>query len=320
LDEALMLDNQRFAEARVAAVAEFRAAPFRRPALAGQAYPSDPAELRALLDSYLAGAADVEPLAEGRGLFSPHIDYARGGATYGRAWKRAAAMARDAELVVVLATDHYGPGQLTLTRQSYATPYGALPTDQGCVDVLAEALGAEAAFGGELFHRSEHAVELVAVWLHHMRAGAPVPLVPVLTGSFAPYVRGEAAPGKDAAFEALGAAIRDFAASRRTLVVASGDLSHVGPAFGGAALGAVDKARLRGEDDRVVAQLVAGEAEGFFGAVAAIRDRTNICGLPPGYLALRALGDARGELLGYEQCTADEHDTSVVSVAGVVWA
>ena len=320
LDEALLLDNERFALARAQAVAEFRAAPFRAPTLAGQAYPANPAELRALLGSFIAqSAADVTPRDAGRGVFSPHIDYARGGGIYARAWQRAANMARDAELVVVLATDHYGPEPLTLTRQSYATPYGVLPTDARGVDALAEALGAEAAFAGELFHRGEHAVELVAVWLHHMRGGAPVPLVPVLTGSFARFIGGQEAPGEDRAFEALTQTIRALAAERRTLIVASGDLSHVGPAFGGRPYGAAARAGLRTQDARALAHLAAGDAEGFFGAVAAIGDRTNICGLPPGYLALRALGEATGELLGYAQCPADEQDTSVVSIAGVAW-
>jgi AmmeMemoRadiSam system protein B len=320
LDEALLLDNERFAAARAAAVAAYRAAPFRPPALAGQAYPAEPEALRALLDGYLHMAADVTPAEAGRGVFSPHIDYARGGHVYARVWRRAAELAREAELVVLLGTDHYGPEQITLTRQSYATPYGVLPTEQRVVDTAAEALGGEAAFAGELFHRGEHAIELVAVWLHHMRLGAPVPLVPVLTGSFAPFLRGEGAPADDARLGALLAAIGRATEGRRTLIVASGDLSHVGPAFGGAPLWAPDKARLRVEDETVVARLRAGDAESFFGAVRAVGDRNNVCGLPPGYLALRLLGGAQGEVLGYDQCPADEDDTSVVSIAGVLFA
>lgn len=319
LDEALLLDNERFAAARAAAVAAYRAAPFRPPALAGQAYPAEPAALRALLDGYL-DAADVVPASVGRGVFSPHIDYARGGHIYARVWRRAAELARAAELVVLLGTDHYGPEQLSLTRQNYATPYGVLPTEQGVVDVVAEALGEEAAFAGELFHRGEHAIELVAIWLHHMRGGVPVPLVPVLTGSFAPFVHGTGDPKADPRLSALLEAIGCVAARRRTLIVASGDLSHVGPAFGGPPLRADDKEQLREEDAAVLEQLRAGDAAGFFGAIAAIEDRTNICGLPPGYLALRLLGGAQGELLGYDQCPADEEDTSVVSITGIVFA
>lgn len=321
LDEALLLDTPRFAAARAEAVAAYRALPARPMALAGQAYPADPAELRETLDGYLAtAAADVTPLTEGRGVFSPHIDYQRGWATYAQTWARAAELARSAELVVLIGTDHYGPEPLSLTRQSYATPYGVLPTDARSIDALAEAIGGEAAFAGELFHRGEHAIELVAVWLHHMRGGAPVPLVPVLAGSFGGFVRGERDITGDAGVIALAQAVRALASERRTLVVASGDLSHVGPAFGGEPLGNAEKDALRSEDARVVSHLATGDADGFFGQIAGIGDRNNVCGLPPGYLALRALGGVSGEALGYQQCPADERDTSVVSIAGVVWA
>ena len=132
-----------------------------------------------------------------QGLLSPHIDYARGGEVYAQVWKRAAQAARDAELVILLGTDHYGADLLTLTRQNYATPYGVLPTDAALVDRLATAIGAEAAFAGELRHRGEHSLELVAVWLHHMRGGQPVPVAPILTGSFHPFMLNGATPAND---------------------------------------------------------------------------------------------------------------------------
>jgi hypothetical protein len=320
LDEALLLENDRFAAARAAAIAAYRAAPFRPTALAGQAYAADAPGLQKELDGYLAAAGTDTPATLARGLLSPHIDYARGWRTYAQTWRGAEAAARNAELVVLLGTDHYGGELITLTRQSYATPYGILPTDQAAVDLLSAALGEEAAFAGELFHRSEHSLELVAIWLHHMRGGAPVPLVPVLTGSFARFMRGDVAPREDATLNALLNGLRQIIAGRQVLVVASGDLAHVGPAFGGQALRAAEKARLREEDQAALAPVLAGDAEGFYRAVAAIGDRNNVCGLSPLYLALRLLDGARGELLGYEQCPADDRATSLVSVGGVLLA
>ena len=189
LDEACLLDNARFLEARDRALAEYRQAPFRTPSLAGQSYPANAGELQNLLQGYLGAADDADgstrPESSVSGLVSPHIDFARGGPVYARVWKRAADEVRAADLAVVLGTDHYGPDkQLTLTRQHYATPYGLLPTARDVVEALAEAMGTEAAFAGELDHRSEHSIELAAVWLHHIRAGQPCELAPVLCGSF----------------------------------------------------------------------------------------------------------------------------------------
>ncbi len=68
-------------------------------------------------------------------VISPHIDYQRGGPVYGAVWQAAARAVRRADVAVVFGTDHYGgQGELTLTRQSYATPFGLLPTPIEIVD------------------------------------------------------------------------------------------------------------------------------------------------------------------------------------------
>ena len=60
---------------------------------------------------------------------SPHIDYERGWQTYAQLWRRCSGALDDVELAIILGTDHKGgPGALTLTRQSYASPLGTLPT------------------------------------------------------------------------------------------------------------------------------------------------------------------------------------------------
>ncbi|MCS6843731.1 MAG: AmmeMemoRadiSam system protein B [Caldilineales bacterium] len=325
LDANYLLDNERFREAEADALEAYRRAPFRPPALAGQSYPDDPDRLRQLFDGLLAKAAaqdgDGPAFSHGRGVFSPHIDYPRGGHVYAAVWHRAQEMALQADLVVLLGTDHYSAGdRLTLTRQHYATPYGVLPTHQGIVDALAEAIGPEAAFAGELRNRGEHSLELVATWLHHMRGGEPVEMVPVLTGSFGDFIQGQGDPTSDPTLEAFLSTLRQQVAGRRVLVVASGDLSHVGPAFGGRPLDAAGRQRIAAADAELVQHLSAGSAEGFFTAIRREQDRNNVCGVSPFYLALRLMGsDVEGQLVAYDQCPADSHNTSLVSVCGMVF-
>ncbi len=321
LDEALLLDNDRFARARERALAEYRQAPFRPPVMAGQSYPADADELRHLLEGYLDSVDDVRPgPADGRGLVSPHIDYARGWSVYARVWKRAAEMVKAADLVVLLGSDHFGEdGRLTLTRQHYATPFGVLPTARGVVETLAEAMGAETAFAGELYHRSEHSIELAAIWLHHVRQGQPCELVPILCGSFGHFVRGEADPEQDTVIDVLLDTLGKATTGRRVIVVAAGDLSHVGPAFGGQPLGSMERARLQAADDELIEQICAGDARGFFAAIEREGNRRNVCGLPPIYLALRLLSPVQGERVAYHRCPADENGTSLVSVCGIVF-
>jgi AmmeMemoRadiSam system protein B len=319
LDQALLLDNPNFEAALEAARATYRAAPARTPALAGLSYPNSPAELQRLLDGLLDQAGDVELSAPtSRALLSPHIDYPRGGATYAQAWKSAAEAARTAELVLLLATDHQSAQPFTLTRQRYATPYGVLPTDDALVDMLAEAVGPHA-FAAELYHRSEHSVELVATWLHHMRGGRPCTVVPILCGSFYRFTHQAGPAHADPQLADLAAALQSILAERQALVVISGDLAHVGPAFGDSPLDPVGEARLRADDEALLATLCAGDAEAMLHTVRAVRDRNKICGLPPAYVALRALGPTQGAIFGYDRCPADDDNTSAVTVAGAIF-
>ena len=321
LDEALLLENARSSAALEKALEAYRAAPSRPPSMAGNGYPAEPDALCALLDGYLnALPPDSEPKGRlFRGLVSPHIDFQRGGAVYAQVWDRAAEAARRAELVVILGTDHHGSdGRITLTRQHYATPYGVLPTDVAVVDAVADAIGEEAAFDEELHHRSEHSIELAAVWLHHMREGQSCPVVPILTGSFFHHVRQGSSPAGDPTIDRVVQALQDSLSARSALVVAAGDLAHVGPAFDGPPVDMMAKAALKVQDEKLVATICSGDAEVFFQTIQAEGDRRNICGLPPIYLMLRLLEDGRGELAGYDRCPADTANTSFVSICGVV--
>jgi hypothetical protein len=277
----------------------------------------------AQFEGFLDSLPEATPAAADRsirGLVSPHIDYERGGAVYAEVWRAARKAVQEADLVIVFGTDHQGSsGALTLTRQSYATPWGILPTETEVVDELAAALDQDRALGSELHHRTEHSIELAMVWLHFIRGGKPVPLVPILCGSFDAFVKGESDPAAHAPFATTLEMLHAIMAARRTLVVAAADLAHVGPAFGDPrGLDFVAKAQLRGADERLLDRVYAGDATGFFDQIKAEGDRRNVCGLPPIYLTLRLLGDANGEPAGYALCPADSQGTSVVTIAGVI--
>ncbi len=329
LDSAYLLDNVRSQAAIAKLVEEYRSAPFRPPQLAGRGYPADPAELHGLLQDYLERAsatplpADTWPRRAG--LLSPHIDYPRGGSVYAEVWKSAAEAAKEADLVVIFGTDHYGDDPFTLTRQNYATPYGVLPTALPIVDELAQVLGEEAAFAGELRHRDEHSLELVTVWLHHMRDGKPVEVVPILTGSLRQTSQNGDGLISDQTTEAVLAKLDESAADRRVLVIASGDLAHVGPAFGGAPLDQTARQQVRQADDELIATMENGDTEGFRGAIGRVDNRNNVCGVSPIYLTMRMVEQDRpngglvGRQFGYASCPADDADTSAVTVAGMIF-
>ena len=341
LDDALLLENQRFFAARREALEQYRSGPFRAPALAVVGYPEDPAELQNLFDAYCRRAVPDAEVGDGNlvGLISPHIDYHRGWRTYARTWQLAADAVEEAELVILLGTDHGGSaGALTLTRQSYATPWGVLPTDTDLVDRLTEVLGEERAFSEEAHHIGEHSIELAAVWLHYIAKGKPKRLLPVLCGHHLPALAsltggsGNAGSGNGNSgdsesdsgnFQGLWDALKllsEVAAKPGVLVIAAGDVSHVGPAFGDAIpMDLASKARVRSTDEQWLETACSGDSGLLAEHILTNGDATRICGAAPIHHMVTVLQGAKGRVVDYDQCSADEDFGSLVSIAGALF-
>ncbi|MBM4444993.1 MAG: AmmeMemoRadiSam system protein B, partial [Chloroflexi bacterium] len=234
---------------------------------------------------------------------------------------QAAASAREAELMVILGTDHIGrEGGITLTRQQYQTPWGIVHTDDAALDEVSEALGGDEAFREELHHRGEHSIEAALIWLHHLVGERTFRILPVLCGSFRSFIDGGGSPSNGASVSAATAALRRIASRRRTLVVAAADLAHVGPAFGDRLpIDVAGRAKLAGQDQRLMGSLLQGSAEAFFEEIRAEGDQRRICGLPPIYMALSVLPRVSGEIIDYAQCPASDDGGSLVSICGMVF-
>jgi AmmeMemoRadiSam system protein B len=320
LDEAYLLDNERSRQAIQALLQRYRDQPYRLPALAGAAYPENPADLRGALDAF-GQDDDLDGWLPwtGRAIVSPHIDYFRGGPVYSSVWRRAQAAVRQADLLLVFGTDHNGsPGSITLTKQPYATPFGIIPTDMKLVNSLAKAAGPQL-FAEELHHQNEHSIELSAVWFHHIRGDNTCPMLPILCGSFQQFVTNGHHPADDQALNTFIETLRAETAGKRVLAVASVDLAHVGPNFGDDfVMNAGRRAEIRESDSSLIDAVGRGDGERFYQEVAAVEDRNRICGFSSIYLMLRYLESARGIQIAYDHCPADNEDTSLVSICGML--
>lgn len=320
-DQALLLEGGSFEHLKQQAIVEYRAGPFRQPALAGLSYPADPETLRQMLQGYLDTVDEVPAVSpDSRGIISPHIDYPRGGHVYAPLWASAAEAVRQAELIIIFGTDHNGgnPATLNLTCQNYASPLGVMPTDQELVARLADALGPQTVFADELLHRDEWSIELVLVWLQYMRGDKPCMVLPILSGSFLHFMIGQAKVEEETKFDILLKLLREEMAQRRTLIVASGDLAHMGPAFDGPPLDAAAQAQMKVDDTVLVDTLAQGSANAFFELMQAGQYERNVCGLSPFYFTLSALGQTRGQIIAYDRCPADNRNTSFVSICSMV--
>jgi AmmeMemoRadiSam system protein B len=319
-DQALLLENATFYKARQQALDEYHAAEYRTPALAGPSYPADPNDLRNMLQTYLDQVNGIQPApAASTGIISPHIDYQRGGETYARVWASAADAVREAELVIIFGTDHNGGlGTITLTTQNYASPLGVMPTDQDLVNRLAEALRPETVFAEELHHRGEHSIELALVWLQHIRGDKPCPILPVLCGSFHHFMTGQAEIAKETRYKTFVTMLREEMAQRRTVVVAAGDLAHLGPVFDTPPLNPKTREQMEKDDTTLMNVLCDGDAAAFFDFMKTGQYERNVCGLSSFYFTLDILEQSRGQTIAYDCCLADNDETSYVSVCGIV--
>ncbi len=324
LDEAFLLENGSYRTAVQVKIYEYREASHRPFSHADLVYPSDPEELASTFAGYVKEAPPVNQTdhlpGDLVGMLCPHIDYARGHKTYAELWERAKPSLDDIELVVILGTDHSGSmGMITPTRQSYATPQGVLPTDTTIVDGLAEVLGQNQAYREEIHHLKEHSIELASVWLHHYM-GRSCPVVPVLCGSFHHFIVGPGYPSETKHITDAIAYLKEVTKDRRTLIIAAGDLAHIGPAFGDPQpIDTIARAKLTSEDNASLDDFCKGNADGFLERSRRESDYRRICGLSPIYLTLKLVGDGVvGESLGYDQCPADADGGSLVSIAGAL--
>jgi MEMO1 family protein len=286
-----------------------RAPPSARPAhLAGVCYPAEPGELRRLLDGLLSRVPAPRGSGDARLLVAPHVDFARGGAGYARAYREIARSR--AELFVVFGTAHAPPPHpFTLTRRDYQTPLGPVPTDRALADRLASDLG-PGLLAAEPCHREEHSVEFQMVWLRHLFPGRALRTLPVLCSglSHLPDPRPAAGPFLESLARAL--------AGIEVCFVAGADLAHAGPLYGDAEPPSRERlAALAADDRRTLAFLEAGDPGGFHRDAARDGARRRICGAAPIYAAMRAA--RRGaRLLHYQQWSDGADSVSFAAAAG----
>jgi AmmeMemoRadiSam system protein B len=328
LDELLMLESPRFEAAWKAMRDAYHPLEIRPAAHEGRSYPSEPAALRAFLDGHVveaermreaAGEPTAAPNARPRALLAPHLDPRRAGAAIARAYLELGAEPDGPLRVVVFGTGHALIGDmLALTRKHFETPLGRVRCDTAFVDAVAAKLG-EAAYRSELAHRDEHSIEFQALYLKHRLGDRPFTIVPILCGGFHALLDAHRTPREAPEMEALVSAVRDAEASLggATVYVAGVDFSHVGPRFGDPAIDARTRGEIEAHDRDAIDAAQAGDADRWFGSIAAHDDSTRICGFAPTWALLRASEPGQGRLLRYE--ASDEKDGSTVTVASLVW-
>lgn len=191
--------------------------------LAGRWYPADPQRLARQIDAYMRPPELLDIQGEVIAVIVPHAGIQYSGPVAGYAF--AALRGCPADTVVVVAPMHFPqPGRvLTSAHAAYATPLGAIPIDRAALEILDAELTAELGFSlTPVAFDEEHSLEIELPFLQRALA-EPFRLLPLM-------LRDQSA----ATARGLGAALARLVEKltlqgRRTLLVASTDLSHFYP-------------------------------------------------------------------------------------------
>lgn len=319
LSEAGFLENEEFACLQQQQHQRFAEAPRRESSQAGLAYPAEPAALTSTLRGYLDGVPDSSP-AGLLGIAAPHVSLEGGRPSYSAAYRLLGPHYRD-RIFVILGTSHYGESELFgLTRKPFVTPLGETRTEQALVAWLVRQ--AEPAVRLEDYcHAVEHSIEFQIIFLQHLYGG-DVQVLPILCGPYANSIAQGGLPERDEKVRRFLGALAELAAREgdRLFWVLGVDMAHMGRRYGDpftarAAQGpmiAVEQA-----DRHRIQRISEADPQGFWEAVQDHHDALKWCGASPFYTFLKALPQARGELLSYHQWNIDEH--SVVSFGAMAF-
>src|SRR5690606_38204903 len=124
------------------------------------------------------------------GVMSPHIDFHRGGSSFAWAYDRVVTDS-NSQLFIILGTAHTPlASYYSVSSKDFDTPLGTVRTDRDFNSSLASRLGdPDDIFRDELPHRHEHSIEFQTLMLQYVLGGRrDYRIVPILVGSFNPFV------------------------------------------------------------------------------------------------------------------------------------
>jgi AmmeMemoRadiSam system protein B len=324
LDSNFYLDNENFKRRKEQIEDQFRKEDVRKSSHAGNSYEADPERLRAQIDHFFydsKGPGAPPEIGSGnriKGLIAPHIDYGRGGTCYAWAYHKLAEES-NAELFVILGTAHMPTSNLfVLTEKDFETPLGVQKTDRSFVREILSSTNDDL-LCDELLHRSEHTIELQILLLQYLYGGKrDIEIVPILCGSFHSFIERGGLPSGDEQLVRVSNAIREAidSSGKKACLIASADLSHIGPQFGQPnPVQSYDLPGIQKNDLEMLRFVEKLDREGFYRFIMEEKDRRNICGLPPIYALLSAIECRRAEIIKYDQAPHPHATVTFASMA-----
>ncbi len=261
----------------------------RQPVVAGQFYPAGArvceAELLECLSERPVNVDLPETIAAG---IVPHAGWVFSGSLAAMVFDAVKQRHERVDTFVIFGAAHgyFGAEPALFARGSWVTPMGEIAIDE---EFAAEVLRTGTAVSDARAHRTEHSIEVQIPFVQHLFEDAK--LVPIVVPPREPAV---------ALGEAVGRIIRD--GDKRVVCIGSTDLTHYGPRYGFAPMGAGPQGQKWASEvnDRDFIELA--RAMDAWGLLAGSAEKCNACG--PGaaaatIAAASVLGKTEGLLLAH---------------------
>jgi AmmeMemoRadiSam system protein B len=267
----------------------------RLPAVAGRFYPSDPAELKALIRKYTSTDAS-QPHIAAMACLVPHAGYVYSGHVAGAVLARIELPKK----IIVLGVRHHPRGEpaAILSSGAWRTPLGDASIDEPLAQALRKAC--PLLREDSVAHSAEHSLEVQLPFLQVLAPEST--FVPVALGT----VRLES-------LVSIGEGIARVLATakEKVLLLTTSDLNHY-----------EDDATTRIKDRKAIEKLLALEPRGLHDTCR--KEEISMCGLGPAVAMLTALNRLdlkKSELVKYATSADVSGDrTAVVGYAGMIFS
>lgn len=292
---------------------DFEKSMTRPPLLAGESYPEDPDEIKSFVSEMIS--ENGEPADQSlRALYAPHIEISVGKKQYGEAF--AHLKNSEPKRVVILATSHYADYYFKYydgfpfigSKKTFKMPGRSLSPDLDLIESLSEKSPENGFTLKDRAHRIEHSIEFhllfaSTIWSHDFK------IVPILISSFDDlYYMKDGALGQK--IDAFTTQLKPFV-DEETVVLISGDLSHVGQKFGDTEPASTLRENVEESDKQLLDISVTGNPDDLLNHLKKDYDSTRICGFPPLYTYLKMFPNTKGELLNYYWWDEKEQNSAV---------
>ncbi len=313
LDQAYLLDSERFHRAKEKVISDFQTSSIRYPHHMGKSYPDQPEDLRTYLDTILSSKTGQAIIpGQVQAVVAPHIDISLGQEVYSSAYNQIQGTTPGRIIVFGIGHSMYH-GLFSLTDKDFNTSFGILPSDYDTIQGLRKK-AANILVPHDFDHKSEHSIEFQTIFLDHILKRQSYSIVPILCGSLQ---TGLPQYSREAFVNTAGPFLQELKgildrADEQTLIIAGVDFSHIGPKFGHDRPAKEIESRAREHDHGLLNALCKRDPNAFWEISAQVNDWYNVCGFSALACLLEILPPScYGKLLAYDMWHEEATNSAV---------